>query len=251
MNRPVMLITGCSSGIGFEAALRFARKGYRVFATLRRPAQAGPLRRAARGLPLEILPLDVDRPASVARALARVRRGAGRLDVLLNNAGFGAFGAFEDFTDQEALAQYQTNVLGLMRVTRAALPLMRAQGGGRILNLGSLAGRMTFAGIGLYCSSKHAVEALTEALRLELRPFGIEAAVVEPGSHQTAFKDNRRKNAAFRRGTSPYQHPLEKILEFGDHRSSQAPGAEAVVDAIEKALADRTLRARYPVGRDA
>ena len=250
-SKSVALITGCSTGIGFEAALRLARRGTMVFATMRDLTKAAPLQKAARGLPVYFLALDVDRPASVRKAVAAVRKQAGRIDILINNAGFGAFGAFEDFTDSEILSQYQTNVLGLARVTKEVLPLMRAQKSGRILHIGSLAGKMTFAGIGLYCSSKHAVEALTESLRMEVRPFGIQVAVVEPGSMNTAFKANRRKNQAFLKGKSPYQGSLEKILQFGNNQSARAPGAEKVVDVVEKALNDQVMKIRYPVGKDA
>ncbi|MGH7738849.1 MAG: SDR family oxidoreductase [bacterium] len=250
-SRPTAFITGCSSGIGRAAALRLAQKGYRVFATMRDLAKAGPLRQAARGLELEILALDVDQSASITRAVARVKARAGRIDLLINNAGYGAFGALEDFTDAEVLAQYQTNVLGLTRVTRAVLPLMRARGSGRIIHIGSLAGKMTFAGIGLYCSSKHAVEALTESLRLEVRPFGIQVAVVEPGSMNTAFQSNRQKNAALKKGRSAYQKSLEKILNFGNGQSSRAPGAERVVTVLEKAIQAPVMKTRYAVGLDA
>jgi len=247
----VALITGCSSGIGREAALRLARRGTTVFATMRDLKKDGPLREAARGLPVQILALDLDQSASVRRAVAQVKAKAGRIDLLVNNAGYGAFGAFEDFTDAEILAQYQTNVFGLMRVTREVLPLMRAQRSGRILHIGSLAGRMTFAGIGLYCSSKYAVEALTEALRLETAPFGIQVAVVEPGSRNTSFKANRQKAGLFEKNQSAYQAVLQKILDFGNHQSARAPGAKAVVDAIEKAADAKVMKARYPVGLDA
>ena len=128
----------------------------------------------------------------------------------MNNAGFGAFGALEDFTDEEILAQYETNVFGLFRIIREVLPSMRSRGRGRILNISSVAGKMTFAGIGLYCSSKHAVEALSESLRLELRPFGIQVGMVEPGQFHTRFRDNRRKNKIFTEGKSAYQPVLRK-----------------------------------------
>jgi NAD(P)-dependent dehydrogenase (short-subunit alcohol dehydrogenase family) len=191
--RPVALITGCSTGIGYETALLLAREGYRVFAGLRDLKRSGPLRKAAAGLPLEILRLDVDRPGSVKKAVAEVLRRAGTIDLLVNNAGWGAFGALEEFTDEEIQAQFETNVFGSMRVTREVLPSMRARRSGRVLHIGSLAGKMTFAGIALYCSTKHAVEALTEGLRTELRPFGVEVAVIEPGNIKTPFKANRRK----------------------------------------------------------
>jgi NAD(P)-dependent dehydrogenase (short-subunit alcohol dehydrogenase family) len=247
---PVVLITGCSTGIGYEAALRLARKGYVVFATMRDLTKAGPLKKAAQGFDLRFLQLDVDKPVSVRRAVAKVIAQAGQIDLLINNAGYGAFGALEDFTDAEIKAQYQTNVLGLTRVTREVLPFMRARRSGRIIQIGSLAGKMTFAGISLYCSSKHAVEAVTESLRMETRAFGIQVAVVEPGSLNTAFKVNRRKNRVFQKGKSAYQGSLQKILDFGNRQSSQAPGASKVVDVLEKAVGEKLMKTRYPVGFD-
>jgi len=250
-NRPVALITGCSTGIGLETTLLLAQEGWRVFATMRDLKKAGPLQEASRGLPIEILPLDVDHAHSVKKAVSTVARMAGRVDVLVNNAGYGAFGALDEFTDREILAQYETNVFGLMRVTREVLPFMRRQGSGRIVHIGSLAGKMTFAGIGLYCSTKHVVEALTEGLRIETRPFGVEVAVVEPGSINTPFKANRRKAALFLKKRSAHQKVLENILYFGDHPSRFAPKAPRVAQTILKALKARRMATRYQVGMDA
>lgn len=250
-NQPVVLITGCSSGIGFETAVQLARNGWRVFATVRNPAKAGPLREAGKGLSLETLALDVDKPSSVQKAVAAVLRKAGRIDALVNNAGWGAFGALEEFTDKEILGQYETNLFGLLRLTRAVLPVMRKQGSGRILHVGSLAGKMTFAGIGLYCSTKHAVEAVTESLRLEVRPFNIQVGVVEPGTIRTRFKANRRIAPVLAAGKSAYQGPLEKVLNFANNPLSSAPGPDKVASAILKALRAPRMALRYPVGNDA
>jgi NAD(P)-dependent dehydrogenase (short-subunit alcohol dehydrogenase family) len=250
-DQKVVLMTGCSTGIGFETALLLARKGYRVFATMRDLKKAGPLKEASAGLPVEIMPLDVDRVPSVKKAVAAAVKKAGRIDVLVNNAGWGAFGALEEFSDEEIQAQYETNVFGLLRVTRAVLPVMRAQKSGRILHIGSLAGKMTFAGIGLYCSTKYAVEAITEGLRLEVRPFNIEVAVVEPGKIQTVFGANRRKSKIFIEKKSAYQRELERILFFGDHPASAAPGPDRVAETVLKALQASRMAVRYPVGRDA
>jgi NAD(P)-dependent dehydrogenase (short-subunit alcohol dehydrogenase family) len=195
--------------------------------------------------------LDVDDPFSVRRGVAAVLKKAGHLDALVNNAGWGAFGALEDFSDEEILAQYETNLFGLFRVIREALPAMRARGQGRILNISSVAGKMTFAGVGLYSSSKHAVEALTESLRLELRPFGIQVGMVEPGQFQTRFKDNRRQNKVFLDGKSPYQSVVEKILQYGNGQSRRAPGPEVVARTLLKALEAKKMALRYPVGTDA
>jgi short-subunit dehydrogenase len=249
--RPVALITGCSTGIGFETSLALARKGYLVFATMRNLKKAGALRQAAEGLTVEILSLDVDKASESAKVISAVVRKAGRIDVLINNAGWGAFGALEEFTDEEIKAQYETNVFGLMRMTNAVLPVMRKQKSGRILHIGSLAGRMTFAGVGLYCSSKHAVEALTEAMRTEVRPFNIEVAVIEPGSTNTQFKYNRHLSRKFFKKKSEYQKMLEKILAYGNSQSQKAPGSGQVVAAILKALESRRMAVRYAAGFDA
>ncbi len=250
-NRPVTLITGCSTGIGFETALFLARKGHRVFATMRNLEKAGPLREASKGLDLEAFPLDVDKPASVKKAVAAALKGAGRIDVLVNNAGWGAFGALEEFSDAEIQSQYETNVFGLLRVTREVLPLMRRQKRGRILHIGSLAGKMSFAGIGLYCSTKHAVEAATESLRLEARPFNIEVAVVEPGNIRTPFKTNRRIAKVLGEDGSAYRKPLEKVLRAGNNPPPSTPGPEKVAAVVWKALRAEPMACRYPVGTDA
>jgi len=249
-DRPVALLTGCSTGIGLETALLLAREGWRVFATMRDLKKAETLREAAQGLPIELLSMDVDKPVSVKKAVSTVAHLAGRVDVLINNAGWGAFGALDEFTDKEILAQYETNVFGLMRVTREVLPFMRRQGSGRIIHIGSLAGKMTFAGIGLYCSTKHAVEALTEGLRVETRPFGVQVAVVEPGSINTPFKANRRKAALFLKKRSAHQRVLENILYFGNHPSRFTPKAPRVARTILKALKADHMATRYPVGLD-
>jgi NAD(P)-dependent dehydrogenase (short-subunit alcohol dehydrogenase family) len=228
-----------------------ARKGWQVFATLRDPDKSGTLKEKAKDLSITILPLDVDHLESVHSCVAAVLKEAGNLDALVNNAGFGAFGALEDFTDEEILAQYETNVFGLFRVIREVLPAMRSRGRGRILNISSVAGKMTFAGIGLYCSSKYAVEALSESLRLELRPFGVQVGMVEPGQFQTRFRDNRRKNKAFADGKSNYQPVLQKILDHGNNQSLRAPGPEVVARTVCRALDDKKMALRYPVGTDA
>ncbi len=250
-NRPVAIITGCSTGIGLETSVLLAQKGYRVFATLRNLKKAVTLREKAAGLPVEILALDVDKAASVKKAVSSVVKSTGRIDVLINNAGWGAFGALEEFSDQEILAQYETNVFGLLRVTKAVLPAMRSRKSGRILQVGSLAGHMTFAGIGLYCSSKHAVEAVTESLRLELRPFNIQVGVIEPGQMNTAFKANRRKAGVFLEGKSAYQKVLSNILDYGDQQPAQGPGPQVVSWTILKALRDKRMAIRYTAGTDA
>lgn len=250
-NRPVVLITGCSSGFGFETALLMAREGWRVFATMRNLRKAGPLKAAAAGLPLEILPLDVDRESSVKSAVARVLRRAGKIDVLVNNAGFGAYGAVLDFEDSEVRAQFETNVLGVLRCARAVLPAMAARGRGRIINVGSVAGTVTFTGMGLYCSSKYAVESVTEAIRLEGASLGLEACVVEPGMFHTSFGSNRRWAKRWVAKRSPFQGLIDRMVVFMQSRKRNGGGGAPVARAILKAATAGRMAIRYPVGWDA
>ena len=246
-----VLITGCSTGIGYETALHLARNGWRVFATMRDLKKAGPLRTAARGLPLELLQLDVTKAASVRRAVATVLLRAGRIDALVNNAGYGVFGASDEFTDAECRSQFDVNLYGLHRVTRECLPVMRRQAQGRVVLVGSLAGRVAFAGIGLYCASKFAVEAYAESLRLEGEPFGVQAAVVEPGQIRTPFKVNQVKSKLLVSGSSAHQGGMEAAYEASRFRASDAPGPAAVARVIGGALAAPNMKVRYPVGPDA
>jgi len=249
--RPVVLITGCSSGFGYETALLMAQKGWRVFATLRNVKKAAPLKTAAQGLALEILQLDVDSEASVKRAVARVLKKARRIDVLVNNAGFGAYGAILDFEDAEVRAQYETNVLGILRTARAVLPSMVANRKGRIINVGSVAGRVTFTGMGLYCSSKYAVEAVTEAIRLEGAHLGIEACVVEPGMFHTSFGANRRWAKRWEKKRSLFQVLIDRMVAFMNSRKRNGGGGTPVAGVILEAATAGKMAIRYPVGWDA
>jgi NAD(P)-dependent dehydrogenase (short-subunit alcohol dehydrogenase family) len=249
--RPVVLITGCSTGFGYETALLMAKNGWRVFATMRNLRKAGPLRQASRGLPVDILQLDVDREVSVKRAVKQALRRTGKVDVVVNNAGYGAYGAVLDFEDKEIRAQYETNVLGILRVARAVLPSMLQRRKGRIINVGSTAGRVTFTGMGLYSSSKYAVEAVTEAMRLEGKPFGIEACVVEPGMHHTSFGKNRWWARKWVMKRSPFQALIDRMVLYMDSRKRSPGGASPVARTILKAATTRDLRIRYPVGSDA
>jgi NAD(P)-dependent dehydrogenase (short-subunit alcohol dehydrogenase family) len=249
--RPVVLITGCSSGFGYETALFMARNGWRVFATMRNMKKVGPLRNASKGLPVDILPLDVDKEPSVKRAVAVALKRAGKIDVLVNNAGYGAYGAVLDFEDSEIRRQYETNVLGLLRTSRAVLPSMLRNRKGRIINVGSLAGRVTFTGMGLYSSSKYAVEAVTEAIRLEGAHLGIDACVVEPGMFHTSFGKNRRWARKWEAKSSPFQGLIDSIVAYMNSRKRNPGGAMPVARTILKAATAKHPAIRYPVGWDA
>lgn len=173
----VILITGASSGIGYEAAQMLAAKGHKVYGAARRTERMEPLK--AQGvMPIA---LDVTCDASAQEAVARVLREEGRVDVLINNAGYGELGPIETTTLENAQRQLDVNVLGLARMTQLVLPHMRRQNSGRIVNVASVAGHITFGFAGWYNASKYAVEALSDATRMEVRPYGIEVAIVEPG----------------------------------------------------------------------
>lgn len=301
LERKVVLITGCSSGFGLAAALRFARGGkshfpakcdlggkshfpsqvrlggWQVFAGVRNLNGAGveELKEfpAREGLPLEIMRLDVTDDKSVADAVGYVKERARRLDVLINNAGFGFFGPIEDFTVEEILQQYETNVFGMVRMIKAVVPLMRRPalagqpGGGLIINISSISGLIALPFSGVYASSKYALEALSDALRLELAPFNIKVVLVEPGAFRTAFSRKEKWAAAFRQDLSPYRSLRPRLMGGWDKRfkprgwlglvrrflspvlKSRPPGE--VVEVLWRIANNKNPRARYLVGRDA
>ena len=187
-----ILITGATSGIGRDAALRLARAGHLVLAGGRRPDALAALAREARGRArgrLEPVTLDVTDPASVgaARALAERRTGGRGLDVLVNNAGYALPGPLEALAERDLRQLFDTNVFGLLAVTRAFVPAMRERGQGRVVNVGSIMGRVAMPLLGAYNATKHAVAAMTDTLRMELAPFGITVVLVEPGAVRTGF----------------------------------------------------------------
>jgi NAD(P)-dependent dehydrogenase (short-subunit alcohol dehydrogenase family) len=250
----VVLITGCSSGFGKLAALEFARRGDKVFASMRNTAKATALLDAAKtaGTALQVIELDVNDSASISKAVDQVEKTAGPIDVLVNNAGIGTHGPVEDFDDDEVLSIFNTNVFGVIRVTRSVLPSMRARKSGTIVTVGSLAGKVSAPFGGVYAASKHAIEALSDALHYELHPFGIRVVLVEPGGFETEIQNNHLIARRFNEG-SPY---VEFERRFAD-ASVKLPGAgeradaQVVADAIvDAAKADEPKR-RYLVGNDA
>jgi NAD(P)-dependent dehydrogenase (short-subunit alcohol dehydrogenase family) len=250
----VVLVTGCSSGFGLLTAIEFARRGDTVFASMRDTLKAGALLDAAKaaGTSLNVVALDVNDRASVDSAVADVIARAGRIDVLVNNAGLGIHGPIEEAEDDEMTHIFDTNVFGVVRVTRAVLPQMRKQAGGTIVNVGSLAGKVSSPFGGIYAASKHAVEAISDAMHFELHPFGVRVVLVEPGGFASQFGANRvleRKHGA----ASPYAD-LDRRFE---QRQARLPGVGEGADAqtvanviVDAAKADSPKR-RYLVGQDA
>ncbi len=250
-----VLITGCSSGFGKLAALSFARQGHTVFASMRNLDKAGPLQdaAAAEGLKIAVVQLDVDDAASIARAVSDVAAEAGTIDIVVNNAGYEIRGPIEEITDAEARRQFDTNVFGLLGVVRAVLPAMRERGSGVIVNVSSIGGLVTAPYTGLYTASKHAVEAISEALHYEAKPFGVRVAVVEPGGFATEFGVNATDAAAFT-DASPYRAAADRFQVA--LASMMSPGGETgdpqlVADTIVRVATDADAPLRTLVGGDA
>jgi short-subunit dehydrogenase len=248
MQALTILITGATAGIGRHAALALARAGHHVFATGRREAALETLRTEARGTLLETLTLDVTSASSIADAKREIdlrTKGYG-IDVLVNNAGYGLVGPLEMIDDADLRSQFDTNVFGLMSVTRAFLPAMHERGAGRIINVSSIGGRMTFPLMGAYHASKYALEALSDALRLELEPQGIHVSIIEPGPIRTEFNDRALEWAEkYQASDSPYASVLAKAEAMSAMLEKTSVGPESVVRAIVKAIESSRPRARY------
>ena len=242
------LVTGATAGIGRAAAIALARAGFEVFATGRREEALAELVAEAGGLPVRAMTLDVTDAASIERARAEVdvATGGHGLDVLVNNAGYGQFGPLEEISDADVRAQFDTNVFGLLAVTRAFLPAMRLRGSGRIINISSLSGLFTMPLMGAYHATKYAVEALSDALRIEVGGCGVGVVLVEPGMIRTGFEERTQREVARYGGTgSPYAPAMGRLARLVGTLYRKAPGAERVVRVIVKAAVARRPKARY------
>jgi len=248
---PVALVTGATSGFGLETAELLSKNGYRVYASFRNPRKLAALRALSREQTVTLLFMDVNRPPTITQAIRRIVKKEGRLDVLVNNAGFVMAGFLEDLSDQEFRAQFETNLFGLLRVTREALPVMRRQRRGKIVNLGSVSGRVAFPGIGAYAASKFAVRSATEGLRQEVRPFGIEVCEIAPGSFATQVVASTRFGQKVKSPSSPYT-PFTIQMEDRVRQEFAKGGAPSeVAGLILRALGDSPMKPVYLAGRDA
>lgn len=250
-----VLITGCSSGFGLKCAVTLARHGFQVFASMRDLGKRGPLDAAlaAAGAKAEILALDVTSEVSIAAAVGAALERAGRIDALVNNAGFGIGGFIEDLSMDEYRHQMETNFFGLVAVTKAVLPHMRRRRSGRIVNVSSIGGRTANAVLSAYNASKFAVEGFSESLAFEGSLFGVKTILIEPGTFKTEIFDaNRQVAAAARSPASPYVEVTRAIETKVDQMLARLGGdPQAVADAILHALTTPRPRLRYVVGTDA
>jgi NAD(P)-dependent dehydrogenase (short-subunit alcohol dehydrogenase family) len=250
----VVIITGCSSGFGHGTALTFARQGHTTFATARSLERTTELQQAAQAesLDLHLLRLDVRDADSVDAAVAEIVEREGRIDICVNNAGIELRGPIEECADDEVLAQFDTNVFGLLRVVRAVVPVMRAQQSGVIVNVGSIAGLVARPFAGIYAASKHAVEAITESMHFELEPFGIRVAVIEPGQFETDLGTNTLVATRFT-ADSPYRHASDRLDEALRRLVTDGKPAppEVVAEAIVAIAEDDNAALRHQIGSDA
>ena len=219
----VALVTGSSSGIGLESVLALARDGYHTFASVRNISKAGELENAAKkeNLPIEIIELDVDKEESIVSAIKKVIADAGRLDVLVNNAGYGQFGCAEDVSVDDFRKQFETNFFSIVRIVQEVAPIMRDQNSGIIVNISSVAGRMGLPGSPAYISSKFALEGFGECLRYELGQFGIKTTLIEPGVIKTNFFESMKiadskTDPKYKQLTDNIHSGLKMMVEIGN-----------------------------------
>ena len=251
-DQKVAIVTGSSSGIGLESALLLARNGYIIYATMRSPEKDTSIKTAVQkeGLPIRVVQLDVTDDSSVKNAVDHIISEASRIDVLVNNAGYGLGGALEDLSMEEIKSQYETNLFGLIRVTQAVLPTMRKQRSGRIVNLSSGAGIFGYPGGSAYVSTKFAVEGLSESIAYELEPFGIKVILIEPGFIRTNFTNAMVVAKKAQDPTSPYSGLMQKIMASASELAKNASDAELVANVILDAASNPNPRLRYLVGKD-
>jgi len=247
----VALVTGCSSGVGLETALALARDGYHTFASMRDIGKAGELEQVVKkeNLSIDVIELDVDKEESIVSAIKKVVTDGGRLDVLVNNAGYGQFGCTEDVSVDDFRKQFETNFFSIVRIIQEVAPIMRKQNSGIIVNISSVVGRMGLPCSPAYISTKFALEGLSECLRYELGQFGIKTTLIEPGVIKTNFFNSMKvpeskTDPKYKTLTSNILAGLKMMVEMGTAPSQ-------VADVIIKAIHDDEILPRYIVGTDA
>ena len=250
----VAIVTGSSSGIGYATSLLLARNGFYTYASARDINKSATLESIANteGLPLKLIQLDVTDDSSVKSAVEKIMSEKGRIDVLVNNAGYGLFGAFEDLSLEEIKAQFETNFFGVIRVTQCVLPIMRNGGvGGIIVNISSLNGHIAFPVISAYVATKFALEGLSESIAYELEPFGIKVILIEPGAIGSNFMKGSVSSKRALDPKSPYSELVQKVRFkiSSDHENATQP--EEVAKIIVKAISSEKPEFRYVVGSDA
>lgn len=256
----VAVVTGSSSVIGYQTSLALARNGFLTYATIRNLQKRNTIESAAQehdkkeqlgdGLPLRVVQLDVTDETSVKNAIQSIVSEAGRIDVLVNNSGYGLTGAFEDLSIDEIKSLYETNVFGVVRVTQAVLPTMRRQHSGRIINISSGAGRFGYPGGSAYVSSKFALEGLSESMAYELDQFGIKVVLVEQGFIRTNFSHGVVIARKAQDPNSPYAQMMQSIASSFNKFKENASSPELVAKIVVEAATSNSPNLRYLAGND-
>ena len=247
----VALVTGSSSGIGLETSLALAKDGYRTFASMRDTGKAIELQEAAKkeNLSIDVIELDVDKEDSIMSAVKKVMSEAGRIDVLVNNAGYGQFGCTEDVPIEDFRKQFETNFFSIVRIIQEVAPIMRKQGSGVIVNISSVVGRMGLPGSSAYISTKFALEGFSECLRYELGQFGVKTTMIEPGVIKTNFFKSMKIPES---KTDPkYKELSDKILSGLKMMVEMGTAPSEVANVVIKAIHDKEILPRYTAGTDA
>ncbi|MGB7956794.1 MAG: SDR family oxidoreductase [Candidatus Nitrosopolaris sp.] len=253
----VAIVTGSSSGIGYATSLMLARKGFYTYASARNIDKSANLESIANAerLPLKLIQLDVTDDISVKDAIEKIVLEKGRIDVLVNNAGYALFGAFEDLSLDEIKAQFDTNFFGVIRVTQNVLPVMRTpqNGGGIVVNVSSINGLIAFPVISAYCGTKFAIEGLSESITYELEPFGIKVILIEPGVIGSNFMKGSVLPKKALDPQSPYSELVQKVSvkTTSQHEDKNATQPEEVAKTIVQAISTEKPEFRYVVGIDA
>ena len=248
----VAIVTGTSSGIGFETSLALAREGYFTYATMRDTTKSDKIKEIAQkeNLKISILELDVDDEKSVKSAIAQILDQKQRIDVLVNNAGWGLWGCVEDVSVDEFKEQFETNFFSIIRLIQEVAPTMRKQGSGTIVNVSSVVGRIGFPASPAYISSKFALEGLSESLRFEFAPFGVDVIIIEPGVIKTNFMKNM-KMAKKSELDTVYKDITTKVVSGVKMMAEMGTPPKEVANTIVKAIKDKKPLPRYVVGNDA
>ena len=248
----VAIVTGSSSGIGFETSLALAREGYFTYATMRDTTKSNKIKEIAQkeNLKINVLELDVDDEKSVKSAIAQILDQKQRIDVLVNNAGWGLWGCVEDVSVDEFKEQFETNFFSIIRLIQEVAPTMRKQGSGTIVNVSSVVGRIGFPASPAYISSKFALEGLSESLRFEFAPFGVDVIIIEPGVIKTNFMKNM-KMAKKSELDTVYKDITTKVVSGVKMMAEMGTPPKEVANTIVKAIKDKKPLPRYIVGNDA
>jgi len=251
-NRKVAVVTGSSSGLGYEISLMLARNGFLTYATMRNLNKSENIKSVAskENLPIRINQLDVTDDVSVKDAVQAILSETGRIDVLVNNAGYVLNGAFEDLAMDEIKTQYDTNVFGLIRTTQTVLPIMRRQKSGIIVNISSGAGRFGYPGQSAYISTKFAVEGLSESMSYELEPFGIKVVVVEPGVIRTNIVNGMVVAKKSQDPNSPYLQIIQKMATVLENMMENGSPPDLVAKVVLNAVTNESPTLRYLAGKD-